>query len=393
MVPEGTPPAVLEALEPLCARRREQAGDRYKRFDLPAGESKADFLARHGMGPGPANPSKVPYYLLLVGPPDRISYRFQYELDVQYAVGRVCFDTPVEYRSYADTVVRAEAAADDGRRSLRLFGPRHRNDRATQLSRCRLLEPLRRELPEEADGWDVDAIIGPRATKARLGALLWGDDAPALLVTAGHGVGFRGGNPLRHDAQGALLCADWPGPTPGERPVDPDTYLAGQDVPAGAPVRTRVVFAFACYGAGTPDHDDFFHRDRGRSSVVVAGDSFVARLPQRLLAHPPGGALAFIGHVDRAWSYSFSWPGAGAQTETFTSTLLALTDGKRVGNAMEYFNGRASEISGQLTARLYARDNFRKRIDPRELSSLWTANNDARSYVIIGDPAVRATGG
>ncbi len=239
----------------------------------------------------------------------------------------------------------------------------------------------------------MDAIVGAGAVKKRLAALLWGDEAPALLVTAGHGLGFPAGDPLRHDAQGALLCADWRGPPPDAGRVEPDTYLSGADVPDGKPVRARVVFAFACYGAGTPDEDDFVHRGRGRSRVVVEGGAFVSRLAQRLLAHPAGGALAFVGHVDRAWSWSFSWPGAGAQTETFTSTLLGLIDGRRVGHAMEYFNARAAEISGELATLLYARDNDRKRIDARELSSLWTANNDARSYVILGDPAVRARGG
>ena len=150
-----------------------------------------------------------------------------------------------------------------------------------------------------------------------------------------------------------------------------------------------VAFFFACFGGGTPRLDDFSHA-AFTEPEPIAPRAFVAALPKRLLAHPKGGALAVVAHVERAWGCSFSWPGVGTQLQAFEGTLRQLIRGHPIGSAMEEFNDRYSQLAVMLTAQIEDA-KFQRNIDELELAGTWTAHNDARSYVIAGDPAVRLT--
>jgi hypothetical protein len=392
VAPPDLDPTVLEALAPLLRLREGQAGDLFRRLEVRPGEDKDDFLARYGMGPSVVDPRKVPYYLLLLGSPDQVPFDVQYQLGVSYAVGRLDLQDPEACAAYAATVVAAErtlsapaegVAAPAGRR-LQLFATRHPGDVPTALSASRLVEPLHGELRDAARAWQVGTDIGAGATRARLEDLLTGPQAPDLLFTASHGLG---GTTARRDLAGALLCQDWPGPLAGRGPVDEGQYLAAHQLPAGTPVGPRVVFSFACFGAGTPHVSDYPGGPDGDAELAATG--FTSRLPQRLLGAPAGGALAFVGHVDRAWSCSFLWKGLAAQVTPFQSTLLALMDGARLGSAMESLTSRYAEIATELTRRMDGFRRYGKRIDDADLVGLWTATHDARAYVVLGDPAVR----
>jgi hypothetical protein len=382
----GADPAIYEAVSPLLKLRKSQAGDRYREYLGPdayrPNESKQDFLRRHGAGPGPVDPLVVPYYLLIVGDPDSISFRFQYQLDVQYAVGRIHFESIAEYAAYARSVVEAETGALALPRRAAIFGVSNTGDVATRLSHDELALPLA-EWAATQDGWTVDTYANGDATKARLTSLL-GDVAPAFLFTASHGMCYPREDPRQLAQQGALLCQDWPGPS-FQQAIPNDFFFSGDDVADDARIFGTIAMHFACFGAGTPQLSDF--SDTG-APPAIASKSFLGCLPQRLIAHPRGGALAVIGHVERAWGWSFHWDHAGSQTEVFRSTIKRLLEGHPVGSALEYFNGRYAELSSDLSTTLEDM-KFGATVDPYLLSGLWTANNDARSYSVIGDPAVR----
>lgn len=405
-------PAVREALKELLDFRKGQAGalkekyyreftaDKAYRAGDPS-ETKRTFLARCGAAAAQAaDPEKVPYYLMIVGDPATIPFRFQYQLDIEYAVGRVWFEKDGKpdldaFAHYAHSVVEAESGRVSLARRAAFVGVQNSDDRATKLSANDLVQPLAQALDPENSGWTFQIHLGDEAKKDRMTRLLGGEETPAFLFTASHGVGFPNGDPRQVPHQGALLCQDWPGPMNWRRPISSDFYVSADDVGDDARLLGLVAFHFACYGAGTPDLDDFVHLKNldATERKTIAPHPFVARLPQRLLGHPKGGALAVIGHVERAWGCSFFGGGRlGRQLQTFKSTLTRLLQGQRVGWAMEYFSQYYAALSADLSAELED-IKYGKIPDDLVLSEMWTANNDARSFVVVGDPAVRLTFG
>jgi hypothetical protein len=394
-------PEVVQALQPLVEHRRSQASRRKERYyraltggdGVQPGETKTQFLHRHGVLEGvPVEPRHFPYYLLLVGDPEAIPYRFQYELDVEYAVGRLHFQSIEEYTRYAHSVVEAETTPPGRPQQAVFFGPQHRDDLATYLSVTQLIEPLVMELQEEQPEWSCTTVLGDQATKARLADLVGGSATPAFLFTASHGVGFSMQDGRQRHHQGALLCQDWEGIYDHRERLPESTYFSADDVEAAADLLGLITFHFACYGAGTPKDDDFSHIwKRDRTTRSIARSSFVAALPQRLLSHPGKGALAAVSHVGRAWTHSFLLGALHSQTQTFKAFLTLLINGYPVGAAMEPFNQRYAALATSLTGYLDRMPGGASLDNDVavHLASLWMAHNDARNYAVVGDPAVR----
>ncbi len=182
-------------------------------------------------------------------------------------------------------------------------------------------------------------------------------------------------------------------------------YLAGEDVAVDARLQGLMAFHFACYSAGTPQFDNFTHvpesagdaesalRRRVAAAAGLGGEiarePFIAALPKKLLSLPgEDAALAVVGHVDRAWTSSFSYLGKARETIVFESILEELLTGGRLGHAMRYMSRRYAELASDIAV-VEDPSAPAAALDSKTRARMWRACNDARNYVILGDPAVR----
>ena len=378
---------IKAALQPLLDLRRNQAGGHYREYLFKTGDSKATFLGRNNAAAsGPANPARngqasVPYYLLIAASPATIPYAFQYQLDVQYAVGRIHFLTIADYAAYAQSVVAAETGQLKRPRQATFFAVDH--DPATTLSANYLVTPLAGQLTPA--GWQLTSLIGPQATKESLTHQF--NSPPTLLFTASHGMAFPQNHALQARDQGALLCPTWQISDPNQPvTVTPNDYFGANDLPATTNLQGLIAFFFACFGAGTPHQNDFDQLLGTAGPNFLTPQPIVAALPQTMLSR---GALAVVGHVERAWSYSFFDATVGSDPAVFASTLGRLMAGEPIGWAMEFFNQKYGELSTALTQELHDRSRGLGQQNDKQMVAWWLANNDARNYVIVGDPAGR----
>lgn len=387
----GVPAEVRKGLGPLLAHRRTQAGTRFKELEWVPGDSARKFLQRH-LASLTVDPRRLPYYLLLVGSPAEVPFAVQSELAASYAVGRLDLGPdPAPWLRYAEGVRAAETGAPLRPRRVGFWATRH--DESTRLSHDQFARHLAEgetgagaDAPPTAaavQGFDTVTRMGSKARKAGLLELL--ADAPGVLVTASHGLGVPGDAATARQLQGGLLTQEFAGmgaPTP-------EQLVTAADLGADVHVHGAVALLMACFGGGTPATDDFPWpgTDPG-AAPWFHGQPFTAALPNRLLSHDNGPALSVLAHVDRAWAWSFAPAIPADRNGVFRTFLARVMGGEPVGHAARAIGERHGELAVRL-ASLVAPGVA----PPSEAEFLetWLELRDMRNYLVLGDPAARAS--
>lgn len=397
-------PAIKQQLQPLLDLRKRQVEkdlppgqpSRFRIFEgadpytggvLP-GQEANDWARMRGVNfTSPVNPDKVPYYLLIVGSPARISFDFHSTFKLQWLVGRLYFDDIADYGRYAAAVVAYETPAwkPMPARNAAVWLTSNQGDIATAMLSGAIAGEFRDGTPplgaRSNCNFTLDCFAGEAATKQQLSDIFAGNAPhgnPSVIFTGSHGSEFPMPTAppeveVQSQRQGSLITQEWK----ADDPVSAACNFTAADIPADNKLPGTMVFLFACYSAGCPALDNYYFNKDG-SSIQAAPAPLISLLAQKLLA---SGALAVIGHVDRAFPYGFVDVNGTPQVALIRTPLERLMQGWTVGRAIDSFTTSWSSIAALLE----------KDPPPVLAVALKThiARDDARNYVALGDPAVR----
>jgi hypothetical protein len=399
IAPEGAEgDALLGRIQPLIDARAEQQHHPVKIYRVPARMSpdEAARWKKQVFEPSERHRDDLSRYQLLLGDLHQVPAELQVIQATDGFVGRLAFDRGEDYEAYVDKLLAAERArASVGLRAV--FHTVHDGTGATTVGHRALIEPglrLARELrargPNDFPAEVLEGAAGLPSPDEFLAHAR--DAAPTAMFSVSHGAGAPRGGWATLDEQrarqGAMCFGD-----AGE--------LRGADLASIPFLPGGVWFMLACFGAGTPATSKY-HRwltalaaqgqFQGEPEAVLrclpgAGQRpFIAALPKAVLANPRG-PLAFVGHLDLAWTYSFRELDTGRgqnRPGRFVQTLASLVRRNRVGAAFRelfrYFEQTNTELStldeGEVAA-------------PQRRAHLWMLRQDLAGYVVLGDPAAR----
>lgn len=436
--------ALLGAVAPLIALRAEQIGCKPEEL-LRKNVYTADFARCssqvdaerwfHEVYREESQPVELrrpvrerPDYLLILGDLHQVPEAIHRVLSrMGYYVGRLAFSKEdgspdlARYESYASRLAAVERAASaapaegaGGR--VRVIGVADGSS-ATELGLDQLIAPMLTRLTRDPEDPVGKALIRPDAIRIYSRDELWNEAEPlrdSVLFTMSHGHGGPDSGwarPVEQRAgQGAMSF------------LRRSPRLTAADAAAMRRpfVPNGIWFMFACYGAGTPAESHYYpwlaqlQEEYGadfawvlRSIPAQGGDSrpFIAGLPQTLLSKEDG-PLAFIGHLDLAWSYGFQTARGQADTEAFEGFIESVVERQRVGAAFQRLNQKLRGAEGRVLNLYSLRQQLAQggkaggvgaagaaaglsKEQQTSLNEGWMMSQDMSGYVILGDPAVR----
>jgi hypothetical protein len=323
----------------------------------------------------------LPYYLLLLGAPDRLPWMLQFRLNLTCCTGRLDLDDD-GLGNYVEAALSSWSGSGARAASPLLWTVQHEPGDITWLMRQSVGERVFQKWhddPQIADA--ARALRDDDATCARLRSAL-GEVCPAVVVTTSHGMT----GPLYDVAQmrstlGRLVDV-------GEELLDPAALLDGWN-PDGV-----VWYALACCSAGGSGQNQFngLLAPQSRAATVVEAVASLgpttAELPRSLLG-APRPARAFIGHVEPTFDWTLRRADTGLVTtntlvEAFYDELFQVPP-PPVGFALRNYFGQASALRA-----LWAGGVQDARRESARSASLLAAlaGIDRQCTVLLGDPAV-----
>jgi len=400
-------PAIQAQLQPLIDLRQKQVQDPnlFKVFSgadkggvLP-GQTAASWARQRGVSlNAPVDPYQggVPYYITIVGSPERIPFEFQSLLKMQWAVGRLAFDDVEDYGRYASAVVEYESPGfrPVQRKNAAMWVTRNPGDLATAMlsgAICQDFLSPTNPLGTRSQ-FNCDSFANEKATKAQLIDILRGNlpgGPPAVFFTGSHGWEYSGAEEAtQRRLQGSLITQEW---TPGT-PASAANQFSADDIPTDAKLQGTMAFLFACFSGGCPTENSY-QTSKDGSPISIAPAPMISKLPQALLSH---GTLAVIAHVDLAFPYAFQDVSGTPQVQAVRTPLELLMRGKRTGLAADSLSQMWSSLSSQRDLALKAMavsqpagSGAQNAPASGPLAQLTIARDDARNYIVLGDPATR----
>ncbi len=403
--PEGE--RLRAAIQPLIDWRRDQQGAEVEVISLPPGmDRKAAEKWRENEFHSQADLDfDVPRYVAILGDFDQISLEVQQVLATHRGFpGRICFDELEQYEGYCQKVKDWETAAQSTSHSRAdaLLYTAHDGTSATRVGHKALMAPGLEVLRRRAEMGQLPH--GRLQANEDLGAdpdelfdLVQGS-APGVLFSMSHGDGPPKKGWRSRAAQLAGQGAMSFGTNDSLRASD---FAEAPFLPGG------IWFMLACFGAGTPressyqrwlqqleDVGDFSGAATVADALDASGPGFVAALPKAALANP-NGPLAFMGHVDLAWTYGFQDAEERdlKRPARYMGIVRSLLEGHRAGVALNELYRHVGTVNSTLSV-LYDEDakaaHAGSAPDPQasRRGHLWMVRQDLQAYVLMGDPAV-----